>query len=45
MTTNITSRHDCADHGCLAAMLGLALGDATARNAEEDSSSNGSASA
>jgi hypothetical protein len=22
-------RHDCADHGCLAAMLGIELGDAT----------------
>jgi hypothetical protein len=38
MTTNITTRHDCADHGCLAAMLGLALDDTAGRNAEEDSS-------
>jgi hypothetical protein len=29
------AQHDCADHGCLAAMLGLALGEATASNAEE----------
>jgi hypothetical protein len=33
------AQHDCADRGCLAAMLGLALGDATASNAEEGSSS------
>ena len=33
------AQHDCADRGCLAAMLGLALGDATANNAEEGSSS------
>jgi hypothetical protein len=45
MTVNITTRHDCADRGCLAAMLGLALGDATASNAEEGSSSNDSTSA
>jgi hypothetical protein len=23
------TRHDCAEHGCLAAMLGIELGDAT----------------
>jgi hypothetical protein len=33
------AQHDCADRGCLGAMLGLALGDATASNAEEGSSS------
>ena len=33
------AQHDCADRGCLAAMLGLELGDATAGNAEEGSSS------
>ena len=32
-------KHDCAELGCLAAMLGLALDDATASNAEEGSSS------
>ena len=30
------AQHDCADRGCLAAMLGLALGDGTAGNAEQD---------
>ena len=50
MTTNTTTstrqvaagavaQHDCADRGCPAAMLGLTLGDATASNAEEGSSS------
>jgi hypothetical protein len=48
MTANTTTstrrvtagaQHDCADRGCLAAMLGLALSDATASNAEEGSSS------
>ena len=29
------AQHDCADHGCLAALLGLALGEATASNAGE----------
>jgi hypothetical protein len=39
-------QHDCADRGCLAAMFGLdVLGAATASNAEEGSSSNGSTSA
>ncbi|HEV7854209.1 MAG TPA: hypothetical protein VGP27_23045 [Mycobacterium sp.] len=33
------AQHDCADRGCLAAMLGIELGDATAGNAEEGSSS------
>lgn len=33
------AQHDCADRGCLATMLGLALGDATASNAVEGSSS------
>jgi hypothetical protein len=33
------AQHDCADRGCLAAMLGVELGDATASNAEEGSSS------
>ena len=31
------AQHDCAERGCLAAMLGL--GDATASDAEEGSSS------
>jgi hypothetical protein len=46
MTSNITTsthrvparavaQHDCADRGCLAAMFGVALGDATASNAEK----------
>jgi hypothetical protein len=50
MTTNTTTstrrvaagavaQHDCADRGCLAAMLGLVLGDATASDAGEGSSS------
>ncbi len=38
MTTN-TTRHDCADRGCLAAMLGVELVDATASDAEEGSES------
>jgi hypothetical protein len=29
------TQHDCADYGCLAAMLGLALDEVTAGNAEE----------
>ena len=29
------SQHDCADRGCLAAMLGVELDDATANNAED----------
>jgi hypothetical protein len=33
------AQHDCADRGCLAAMLGLELGDAAASNAEDGSSS------
>ena len=32
-------KHDCAELGCLAAMLGLALDDPTASNAEDGSSS------
>ena len=35
------AQHDCADRGCLAEMLGLTLGDATASNAEEGFSSSG----
>jgi hypothetical protein len=47
MTTNTTTtstsrgaagavaQHDCADRGCLAAMLGLDLGDAAARQFDE----------
>jgi len=31
--SDAVAQHDCADRGCLAAMLGLALGDATANNA------------
>ena len=34
MTTN-TTQHDCSDQGCLAAMLGVELADASANNAEE----------
>jgi hypothetical protein len=33
------AQHDCADRGCLAAMFGLVLGDATASDAGEGSSS------
>ena len=33
------SRHYCADHGCLAAMLGVEVIDATTSDAEEGSSS------
>jgi hypothetical protein len=33
MTAN-TTQHDCADHGCLAAMLGVELADATAGDAD-----------
>ena len=33
------AQHDCADRGCLAAMLGLTPGDTTARNAQDGSSS------
>ncbi len=42
MTANTTTptRHDCAERGCLAAMLGVELLDATANDAEEGSSSN-----
>jgi len=40
VTAGAVAQHDCADRGCLAAMLGLALSDATASNAEEGSSSN-----
>ena len=29
------AQHDCADRGCLAAMLGVELDDATASNADE----------
>ncbi len=29
------AQHDCADRGCLATMLGLALDDGTASNAEQ----------
>jgi hypothetical protein len=34
-TTRAVTQHDCAEHGCQAAMLGLDLGDATPANAEE----------
>lgn len=30
------AQHDCADHGCLAAMLGLEPGDAAAGTANLD---------
>ena len=33
------AQHDCADRGCLAAMLGVELGDSTASSVEERSSS------
>jgi hypothetical protein len=36
--TATTTHHDCADHGCLAAMLGVEVLDATAGNADEGSS-------
>jgi hypothetical protein len=32
------AQHDCADRGCLAAMFGIELSDATGGNAEEGSS-------
>ena len=32
MTSNTNAEHDCADHCCLAAMLGLDLDDATEVN-------------
>jgi hypothetical protein len=38
-TARVVAKHDCTDHGCLAAMFGLALGDATPVNAEEASTS------
>ena len=34
------AQHDCTDRGCVAAMLGLALGDATPSNPDEVSTSN-----
>ena len=37
MTANTTTQHDCADRGCLAAMLGVELDDTTASHAEEGS--------
>jgi hypothetical protein len=36
-TRRATAQHDCADRGCLAAMLGVELEDATAGTAEESS--------
>jgi hypothetical protein len=38
-TARAVAKHDCADHGCLAVMFGLALSDATPVNAEEGSTS------
>jgi hypothetical protein len=35
-TAQSVAQHDCADQGCLAAMLGLALDDGTPGNAEKD---------
>jgi len=32
MTSDTNTEHDCADHGCLAAMLGLDPDDATEVN-------------
>ncbi len=37
--TTTSTQHDCADRGCLAAMLGVELSDAAAGNADEGSSS------
>jgi hypothetical protein len=37
VTAGAVAQHDCADRGCLAAMFGLAVSDATASNAEEGS--------
>jgi len=36
MTANTTTstQHDCADHGCLAAMFGVELSDAAADDAD-----------
>jgi hypothetical protein len=39
VVTGAVAQHDCADRGCLAAMLGLELGDPAVSNAEEGSSS------
>jgi hypothetical protein len=36
-TARTVTQHDCAEHGCQAAMLGLELGDATPVNAQEGS--------
>jgi hypothetical protein len=36
--TNTSTQHDCADHGCLAAMLGVELSDAAAGDADGGSS-------
>ncbi len=41
VAAGVVAKHDCAERGCLAAMLGLALDDATASDAEEGSSSSG----
>jgi hypothetical protein len=35
VTTRTVAQHDCAERGCLAAMIGLDLGDAAASNADE----------
>ena len=37
VTAGAVAQHDCAERGCLAAMLGFELDDATANNAEEGS--------
>ena len=39
------AQHDCAERGCLAEMLGLALSDATDSDAEEGSSPPGGTTA
>ena len=39
VAAGVVAKHDCAERGCLAAMLGLALDDATESDAEEGSSS------
>ena len=41
VTAGGVTKHDCAELGCLAGMLGLTLDDAIASNAEEGSSSSG----
>lgn len=35
VSARAVAQHDCAERGCLAAMLGLELGDPAVSNAEE----------